>query len=183
MIELKEFYYTSENYSTDKGREHDYINAYYNNEFQNREREIRLLEIGIHKGFSTRLFRDWFINGECWAIENNAEGAGIFEIPNVTILWKDGYSDETVSLFEDGYFDYIIDDGPHTLQSQKDAITKWLPKIKSGGKLIIEDIQLIQHTIQLENVIPKELSLEWKTFDMRNNKGRYDDVIFEVTKL
>jgi hypothetical protein len=97
-------------------------------------------------------------------------------------LWKDGYSDETLALFENNYFDYIIDDGPHTLQSQKDAIVKWLPKIKSGGKLIIEDIQKIEHILELENVIDKEIASEWKTFDMRNNKGRYDDIIFEVTK-
>ena len=181
-MQLKEFYYTSPTYSTDKGREHDYINGYYNFEFSEREKPIRLLEIGIYKGHSTHLFRDWFINGECWAIENNGEGGGTFEIPNVTILWKDGYSDETLNLFEDDYFDYIIDDGPHTLQSQKEAVIKWLPKIKSGGKLIIEDIQKIEHTIELEDVIDKDIASEWKTFDMRRNKGRWDDIIFEVTK-
>lgn len=180
-MELKDFYIPVI-YDTDKGKEHDYINAYYNNEFKNRERKICLLEIGIYKGASTQLFRNWFTNAECWAIENNGESGGTFEIPDVTILWKDGYSDETLALFEDNYFDYIIDDGPHTLQSQKDAIIKWLPKIKSGGKLIIEDIQKIENISELENVIDKDIAAEWETFDMRNNKGRWDDIIFEVTK-
>jgi hypothetical protein len=94
----------------------------------------------------------------------------------------DAYSDSTISLFEDNYFDYIIDDGPHTLESQILCIQKYLPKIKSGGKIIIEDIQKIEWIEALENCIDKNIAESWRVIDIRESKGKYDDVIFEITK-
>jgi hypothetical protein len=57
----------------------------------------------------------------------------------------------------------------------------WVPKLKSGGKLIIEDIQNFEHTKLLVEAA-ESLNLPYKLFDLRQNVGRYDDVVFEVTK-
>jgi hypothetical protein len=43
-------------------------------------------------------------------------------------------------LFEDLYFDIVIDDGPHTYESFEMVITKYYSKLKSGGILVVEDI-------------------------------------------
>jgi hypothetical protein len=84
-------------------------------------------------------------------------------------------------LFEDDYFDYIIDDGPHNVQSQIYAIENWLSKVKKGGKLIIEDIQGPLALTKLENLcISKDL--DFKIFDLRKNKNRFDDIIISITK-
>jgi len=63
------------------------------------------------------------------------------------------------------------------------AIYRWLPKVKPGGKLVIEDIQDYSWFEKLEREV--ELSgipAECRRFDFRKNKNRSDDMIFEVTR-
>ncbi len=111
------------------------------------------------------------LNHPDWLLEDN----------RVKVRICDGYSDATLSEYEDDSFDYIIDDGPHTVESQLVAIDKWLAKVKPGGKLIIEDIQ---SQSDLNRLIDAAVSTGYdhKVFDMVNNKGRYDDIIIEITK-
>jgi hypothetical protein len=105
------------------------------------------------------------------------------EFPNVEIRIQDGYSDQVIAEHQDNFYDYVIDDGPHSLESMITAIHKWLPKVKPGGKLVIEDIQSYDWFEKLEKEV--ELSgipSEFRRFDFRKNKNRSDDMIFEVTK-
>ena len=39
-----------------------------------------------------------------------------------------------------GYFDIIIDDGGHTMKQQITSFTYLLPKVRSGGLYVIEDL-------------------------------------------
>ena len=100
--------------------------------------------------------------------------------PNIYFEFKDAYADETIAEFKDEYFDIIVDDGPHTLQSQIDCITKWWPKLKVGGKMIIEDIQTEDDLLVLRAMNPPSGSLN--VYDLRPNKGRYDDIIIQIIK-
>jgi predicted O-methyltransferase YrrM len=186
-MNLKEFYENRDNKS-DKGTTHDYISAYYNNEFTSKRFEsISILEIGIHTGLSLKLWKDWFENANIFAIDPCKEVDILQEIldeievrKNVTIIKDDAYTQHVLNMFEDGSVDYIIDDGPHTLQSQLYSIKHWIKKIKPGGKLIIEDIQSIN---DLNNLVlaADETDMKWEVYDMRSNKGRYDDIILEIT--
>lgn len=173
--------YIKQGARTDKGSTHDYIAGYYEKEFSNsKDKDIKILEIGVHRGPSLILWKEWFTNSEVIGIDNE----DLYEGPRVydDLIIDDAYSDEVINKFSDNYFDYIIDDGPHTLESQIISATKWIHKIKSGGKLIIEDIQSIHWIGYLENSLDKSIVCEYKTFDLRENKKRYDDIIFEVTK-
>ena len=58
---------------------------------------------------------------------------------DVQYFCGDSYSDEIVSQHPDA--DIIIDDGPHTVESQILFLQKYLPKLNKGGILIIEDVQ------------------------------------------
>jgi hypothetical protein len=51
------------------------------------------------------------------------------------------------------------------------------------GILIIEDIQNIKWCYPLRNAVPDELKPYIKVFDLRNVKGRYDDIVFVIDKL
>lgn len=172
---------------TDKGTTHDYISSYYNYEFTDREAPINLVEIGIGDGYSLVLWREWFKNAEITAIEKNPYGYNHkkpFQIRGATSIFQDAYEQSTVDLFPDNSIDYLIDDGPHTLFSQCYVIENWLPKIKVGGKIVIEDVQEYEYFEHFKNLIEdNELNVSMKIFDFRKNKGRYDDLIFEVTKL
>lgn len=173
--------YNKQGSKSDKGSTHDYIKGYYGKEFSDkRDLKINLMEIGVHRGPSIVLWKSWFKNSEVIGVDNE----DLYEEPPVydKLIIEDAYTDDFINSFNDEYFDYIIDDGPHTLESQIISATKWIHKIKPGGKLIIEDIQSIDWINHLENSLDKSIVSSYRTFDLRNNKGRYDDIIFEVTK-
>lgn len=194
---FKEFYEIGQNtraWNCDKGTSHSYIEHYYDKEFSNiRPIDVNFLEIGIWEGSSLKLWKSWFINGNIIGIDNNQ---GIFEnkkttnftnIIGTTVIWDDAYSDNVVNTFNDNYFDYIIDDGPHTLDSHILCLEKWLPKLKSGGKLIIEDIYYLSESpvpllgTEITKYIDSTL-YTYKFYDLRKIKSRGDDIILEITK-
>jgi hypothetical protein len=189
-MDLAKLYYHDENcrhstcYHCDKGTDHNYINLYYNDEFDSKKNEsLNILEIGVLHGGSIKLWNDFFPNSKIIGLDSkDYTGDKFVNNPQVNIMQFDAYLDSTVSLFEDNYFDYIIDDGPHTLESQVLCIQKYLPKVKSGGKIIIEDIQKIEWIKILESCIDKNIAESWRTIDIRESKGRWDDIIFEITK-
>jgi cephalosporin hydroxylase len=181
MSTLSELYVSS-GHTTDKGTNHDYINGYYSHEFSDkRDVPINLLEIGIHHGHSILLWKEWFTQGNIFGIDSTFQHLHSHLIEGATVMQIDAYNESTLNQFEDEYFDYIIDDGPHTIESQIACINLWYPKLKNGGKIIIEDIQNF-NTLHLLEVAAQVNNAGYKIFDLRNNKGQPDDVIFEVTK-
>lgn len=194
-MNLNEFYEEGQSsfvWATDKGTNHSYMEHYYSPEFTPRRKDkLNILEIGIWDGGSIKLWKSWFVNSNIIGIDDDS---GIFgnmrhikdnSIPGATLIWDDAYSDKVVNQFSNN-FDYIIDDGPHTFDSHKLCIEKWLSKLKQGGKLIIEDIYYLDREYpligqQLVDLI--DISLyEYKFFDLRNIKGRGDDILLEITK-
>ena len=165
---------------------HPYIKQYYDKEFSNiKTKEITLLEIGVRSGISLLMWDSWFINGEIHGLDINS-----FNNPKVNFTQTDAYTESALDLYHDGYFDYIIDDGPHTPKSQQFTIQKWINKLKSGGKIIIEDIGCKDYN---NNTLSPDESLdfllksidisvsEYKIFDLREI-GQYDSIMLEITK-
>ena len=181
-------------WACDKGSSHSYIEHYYDLEFTNKRREaLNILEIGIWEGASMKLWKSWFVNANIIGIDNssgifgNKSTADATKIPGVELIWDDSYSDSVVNKFEDNYFDYIIDDGHHTLESHKLCIEKWLPKLKHGGKCVIEDIYYLSQDpaplIGNELISLLDINLySYQFFDLRLSKDRGDDIILEITK-
>lgn len=176
-------------HTTDKGSYHDYLEGYYSKEFTNPEKVTSILEIGVQNGGSLILWHEWFTNAKIVGIDvtdaclNNYKEASLGrEFPRIEIIIADGYDKSVVDARKDNSYDYIIDDGPHTLESMKDAIELWMPKVKVGGKLIIEDLQHVEWFDELAAHAEKFGYKKYRTFDLRENKGRYDDLIFELEK-
>ena len=186
MITFSEFYNNIEPKS-DKGTLHDYIESYYSNEFTNRRLEkLYILEIGVRRGDSLNLLSKWFINSDIIGIDNGSEMNQsniefIKTLSNTKLFLENAYIDDIINKFENNSFDYIIDDGPHTLETQIISIEKWLKKIKPGGKLIIEDIQSIDDLNKLV-LYANDTDMKWEVYDLRNNKGRYDDILLFIEK-
>jgi hypothetical protein len=108
------------------------------------------------------------------------------DIEGVTYYFGDAYTEEIVNKVPT--LDIFLDDGPHTLESQLDAIKYYLPKVKSGGLFLIEDVQEESWFDDLEEEVNK-LNVENKytieRVDLRHMKNmygdhRYDDLIFSV---
>lgn len=195
-MEFKQFYQDGQDsgvWDTDKGTNHSYIEYYYNKEFNSKRKEsLNILEIGIWNGGSILLWKSWFVNSNIIGVDDDS---GIFgnmrddknnSIPGATLIWQDAYSFGVINKFNNDYFDYIIDDGPHTFESHKLCIERWLPKLKKGGKLIIEDIYYFSEENplvgkKLIDLIDTNL-YEYTFFDLRKIKERGDDILLEITK-
>lgn len=174
---------------TDKNTCHSYIENFYEIEFEKyKDKKIDLLEIGIETGGSLKLWKEYFVNS------NSIVGVDILDdkldpkykdIPGVTLEFCDAYDKENSSIFKE--YDIIIDDGPHTLDSQLNFIEIYLPKLKKDGLFIIEDIQrindfdtLIEKAKTVSEKIDNDFEYVVECIDLRNKKGRWDDLIFLI---
>ena len=91
------------------------------------------------------------------------------------------FSDDAVNILKsdnpDG-FDIIIEDGPHTIESQIICIEKYLPLLRKNGILVMEDVQNISYIDILKSKVPSDYQSEY--VDLRHVKNRYDDILFIV---
>lgn len=76
--------------------------------------------------------------------------------------------------------DFLLDDGPHTLQSMKQFILLYSQLLTDDGILIVEDVQDISWLEKLREVVPVHLRPYVKCYDLRENKNRYDDIVFTI---
>ena len=168
---------------TDKNTVHNYVKGFYENEFSKfQDKEINLLEIGICHGGSLFLWQKYFKNAKIYGFDiTDSEILDRYRnIENVRQLFMNAYEEETVSKLPN--FDIIIDDGPHSLESQIEFIKLYLPKLNTGGVLVIEDIQQYEHFSILDDVVPEEFKENIQHVDLRADIGRYDDMMFIIRK-
>jgi hypothetical protein len=145
----KEYNDDSRLIASDKNTHHSYIIDVYEDYFKDfRENDISLLEIGVATGSSLRLWREYFTNAKIYGLDvfQNPEHKKIAldlidnPLKDLSLLIRDAYNKSTADELED--MDLIIDDGPHTYESQILAIRYYLPKLKPGGYMFVEDIPI-----------------------------------------
>jgi hypothetical protein len=174
---------------TDKNTCHSYIEHVYEKEFDPyREKEIELLEIGIETGGSLKLWKEYFLNAKSIVgvdISDEKIDQRYRNIDGVTMNFGDAYDQKFSDQF--GQFDIIIDDGPHTLESQLKCIEFYLPKLKQHGLFIVEDVQsvecfdvLISKSKKVCDSIENEIEYCVECIDLRDKKGRWDDLLFVI---
>lgn len=171
--------YHSKEYNTDKENLHCYISEYYNHTLTPyKESSIKILEIGIRHGGSVQLWRDFFTYAIIYGIDSGEEATA--HVDDCVIIDADAYNINTINSLPND-FDFIIDDGPHTLNSQINFILLYRDKIKSGGRLIIEDIQSYENLTELIKYINTSM-FSYRVLDLRGVKGRYDDIVLDIQR-
>jgi predicted O-methyltransferase YrrM len=184
-------YYTSKVFQYGEGTPpaHSYAPGYYIDAFADRHAPINILEIGIYNGESLRIWDDWFVNGNIYGLDidcTSLDRARDRNLSNrVQVFCGDAYSQEIVDTFQDNFFDFVIEDGSHIPQQQRDAVNLWLPKIKSGGKLIVEDVAELHNAELLVNSIDSNKVSSSKIFDLRHISNYYwnDDILVEFVRV
>lgn len=177
------------NGGTDKNTCHSYIENFYEKEFElYREKEIDLLEIGIETGGSLKLWKEYFISSKSIIgidISDEKIDQKFKNISGVSMHFGDAYDKTFSDKFDQ--FDILIDDGPHTLESQIKFIELYLPKLKENGLFIIEDIGNIEHfdiligkCKEVCESIDNQIEYSVECIDLRDKKGRWDDLLFLV---
>ena len=176
-----------DNTRTDKNTVHSYLGLYQELLVNKKDTAKNVLEVGIHLGGSIKLWSDFFINATVYGLDiiNNVWD----ELKNKSniILYTstDAYNEDFFnSTIKDKniQFDFMIDDGPHTLESMKQFIKLYSQIMTNDGILIIEDVQSWDWIDILKNEVPNNLKQYIKVYDLRPNKNRYDDIVFTIDK-
>lgn len=158
--------YLQGGYCTDK-YQLGYYDHFYEKQFKSYVKSpINILEIGIRGGGSIKIWKEYFHP------DSNVYGGEIdpFElIANCICYQADMYTEDSLNLFEDLYFDIVIDDGPHTYESFEMVITKYYSKLKDGGILVVEDITKNEWVSPLLDLAK---SLEYTKYEAFNMSGK-----------
>lgn len=177
------------NSKTDKNTLHSYLDLYQQVLENKREIAKNILEVGISKGGSIKLWHDFFINADVYGLDIMPKSEVWEEIKDKQRIHlyteTDAYNDDFVqSEFVDKNlkFDFILDDGPHTLESMLKFIELYTPLLTENGVLIIEDVQSPLWIKELVKKVPNYLKQYIKVHDLRSNKNRYDDIVFMIDK-
>lgn len=174
-------------YCTDKDTTHSYLEVYDKIFESYQNKDINLLEIGNNGGGSIKLWLDYFTTIKIHGIEiNNLKELHDLntEYDNVNILMGiDAYCEKSVNLIKpQAPFDIIIDDGSHLPVHQLFAMNYYMPLLKNGGLMVIEDVQ----NVDLISLLLKNISLKpndrVEVFDRRNIKDRFDDIMIVIKK-
>ena len=178
------------NITTDKNTAHSYLPLYDKLLEGKKDTAKNVLEVGVYKGGSIKLWHDYFVNATIYGIESD-NGNMICEevIKNndrvKLCLSTDAYDDNfiiTEFLNKDIKFDFMLDDGPHSLASQQLFIKLYSQIMTNDGILIIEDVQSWDWIETLKNAVPEDLKQFIKIYDLRSNKNQYDDIVFTIDK-
>jgi len=177
-----------DNSKTDKNTLHSYLGLYQKLLISKKETAKNVLEIGINQGGSIKLWYDFFPNATIYGLDIIKIKDMWSEIRNKTRIRLgrfDAYDENFVNnnfLNKDIRFDFMLDDGPHTLESMKQFIKLYTPLMTYDGILIIEDIQTWDWIEILKNEVPEDLKKFINVYDLRENKNRYDDIVFTIDK-
>jgi hypothetical protein len=184
------------NSKTDKNTRHSYLPLYEKLLISKKDTAKNVLEIGIGNsnlgvtnGGSIKLWHDYFKNAIVYALDICSSEQIWDEIKNneriILHTSINAYNDDffiTNFLNKDIKIDFILDDGPHTLESMKQFIKLYSQIMTDDGILIIEDVQSWDWINILKNEVPDHLKHFVKAYDLRSNKDRYDDIVFTIDK-
>ena len=178
-----------DNSRTDKDTTHSYLDLYDKLLSKRKETAKNILEIGIYQGGSIKLWHDYFTNANVYALDimpidhvwNEIKNKKRIILHTSTDAYDEEYFNYTL-LQKNIKFDFILDDGPHTLESMKTFIKLYSQLLTDDGILIIEDVQSIEWLEILTDSTPDYLKKYIKTYDLRENKNRYDDIVFTIDK-
>jgi predicted O-methyltransferase YrrM len=129
-------------FQTDKssGR-HDFAVLYEGLLRPRRLEPLKLLEIGVYRGASLRMWAAYFPHAEIHGVDID-QGARAYAGERITVHVGDASRPEVLDpiLEQAGGFDVIIDDGSHRYDDQRASLLHLWPQLARGGLYAIEDI-------------------------------------------
>ena len=142
MKTLQQLYHEHQGKVSDKWSiylaEYDRVFAGY------RDRNIRLLEIGIQNGGSLEIWSTYFPNAvKLVGCDINPDcGRLTYDSPLTRVVVGDANLDETEKIIL-GYaqvYDLIIDDGSHRSSDIAKSFVRYFPHLEEGGLFVVEDL-------------------------------------------
>ena len=168
-----------ERYACDKGYKHGYNEVYEPHFEPLKDKDIKILEIGVYKGASLLAWRDYFSKAQLYGIdlfvrESRREIMKALDDPRIHLMKGDSTSAVIAPLMYENFgaikFDIIIDDGLHTPRAQMQTFHNLLPFLKEDGQYFIEDVW------PLDIMTEKEMSHHW----VQRHPDRYNTLDHEM---
>lgn len=175
---------------TDKHSWHNYLET-YERKFQRMKYTAKnILEIGIDKGGSIKLWHDYFPNATIYGIDImhiDTVWDGIKNNDRIKLMTStDAYDENMIKdKFVDSKitFDVIIDDGPHSIESMVWTAKHMSRLLGDDGVLVIEDIQDANRWIgPIITSFDSDLISKVQVVDLRPIRNVYDDVLIILDK-
>lgn len=131
----------AEKYGTDKFSKHRYTPVYFKLLSECRESVRRVLEIGIKRGASLRMWEEFFPFAEIIGIDIKTKN--LINEGRIKSFHGDQSNEKEMRKFgkAHGPFDLIVDDGKHKAKFQLPAAMALLPCLSPSGTYVIEDVR------------------------------------------
>lgn len=172
---------------SDKGSMHSYI-GFYEKFFEGKRQDVSLLEIGMMTGGSMHLWQQYFEKYSLVGIDISKSWnqqrpfqAALETDDRIELIFGVNSRIDPPPELADRSFDFIIDDGDHSVLAQIDTFVNYWPLVKPGGTYFIEDVvgptqaQALKNFLQSKDITDIEHYL-----GLKNNRA--DDQIIAVTK-
>lgn len=129
-------------YGTDKGSTvHNYTPHYETHFSSRREEKLKLLEIGIQKGYSLRMWKEYFPNAKILGLDiHDCKHVDEERITTVQGSQNDRALLQDLSTRQ-GAFDIIVDDGSHFSRDMRISFDTLFPLLNPGGTYVVEDLE------------------------------------------
>jgi cephalosporin hydroxylase len=172
------------------GSSHKLISYFKDYDFHfgqlDREKSYNILEIGVQRGGSIKLWHDYFENALVYGIDiNSVENKSISNLPRVVLYeGMDAYDHIFFrnNILTNGHkFDFILDDGSHKLEDMKTFIQIYLDVLEEDGIMIIEDVKEMGWVESLGEVVPDIFKPYIEIYDLREGRSS-DDIVFVINK-
>ena len=135
-------------YKCDKSSKHSYELCYEKHFLPVKNEPINILEIGIFKGESMKVWLEYFPNATVYGIDIfqriKENELPILKNPRVKYLKLDSISEQAKQIITENWgdikFDFIIDDGLHTPVANRLTFLNFIDFLKNDGVFFIEDV-------------------------------------------
>lgn len=170
-----------DDHDTDKNHEagHSY-GDFYEQLFLKFDRndELNILELGVQKGGSLRVWKEYFPNAHVYGVDIIDSRLDKYKEDDVTYIVDD--LKKAIVGLRDIKFDIIIDDSDHSQETMVWIAQNYYYLLKPKGILVFEDVQIpsLYYTAIGEGRPEKSII---DRVDLRERKGRHDDFIITLT--
>jgi len=165
---------------TDKDTIHSYLPVYSELLKPVWDKPFRLLEVGIQRGGSLAGWCKAFPKASIYGVD--CQKTVKITAPNYTEVITNAYDEDFLQMFAtQECFDFIVEDGSHAYNDIMFACKNYIRLLKPGGVLVIEDIPDVAWLPKFKAVITAQGCLS-QVVDLRDKKGRWDDVLFLIKK-
>lgn len=166
-------------YETDKGKmKHNYTPIY--EKYLKKYSSINLLELGIYKGSSLKMWASYFPKSQIYGVDINSKCASFCkQFNNIHITVADMHTEYNPTTM----FDIILDDATHLPMYMECMFNRLWKNVKSTGYYIIEDTDMCSKNKWLKLVLKRYnicKDIDINEYIKRNTKKVFREFISRI---